>query len=88
LRNVELDTMFRWVDKLTMDSSPTGGPIAGTVPSYCEMDARLGWRVNKHLELSLVGQNLLHSHHVEYGFPNSSKEAIERSVYGKISYHW
>jgi iron complex outermembrane recepter protein len=88
LRNVELDTMFRWVDKLTMDSSPTGGPIAGTVPNYCEMDARLGWRVNNHLELSLVGQNLLHSHHVEYGFPNSSQEAIERSVYAKISYRW
>jgi iron complex outermembrane receptor protein len=88
LRNVELDTMFRWVDKLTIDNGPTGGPIAGTVPSYCEMDARIGWRVTKHLDLSLVGQNLLHNHHVEYGFPNSTQEAIERTVYAKVSYHW
>ena len=88
LRNLELDTIFRWADKLTMDSSPTGGPIPGTVPSYGEMDARLGWRVNKNLELSLVGQNLLHSQHVEYGFPSSTQEEIARSVYAKVSYRW
>jgi outer membrane receptor for monomeric catechols len=52
------------------------------------MDARIGWRVTKHLDLSLVGQNLLHNHHVEYGFPNSTQEAIERTVYAKVSYHW
>jgi iron complex outermembrane recepter protein len=88
LRTVELDTMFRWVDKMTIDNGPTSGPVAGTVPSYCEMDARIGWRVTKHLELSLVGQNLLHNHHVEYGFPNSTQEAIERTVYAKVSYRW
>jgi iron complex outermembrane recepter protein len=88
LRNLALDVMFRWVDKLTIDSSPTGGPIAGTVPSYYEMNARIGWRVNKHTELSLVGENLLHNHHVEYGFPSPTQEAIERSVYAKISYRW
>ncbi len=88
LRDVELDTMFRWVDKLTIDSSPTGGPIAGTVPSYCEMDARIGSRVSKHLELSLVGQNLLHERHVEYGFPSASREEIGRSVFVKVSYRW
>jgi iron complex outermembrane receptor protein len=88
LRNVEFDTMFRWTDKLTIDNGPTSGPVAGTVPSYCELDARIGWRVNKHVELSLVGQNLLHDHHVEYGFPSSSQEEITRSVFAKVTYRW
>lgn len=81
--HLQFGASFRWIDSLTLDSSPTGGPVAGTVPSYAELDLRLGWQASKHLELSLVGQNLLHRYHVEYGFPGSAQEAIPRGVYGK-----
>jgi iron complex outermembrane receptor protein len=87
-RSLDFDAGLRWVDQLHMVQSPTDGPTIGTVPSYFELDARMGWRVTKHLELSLVGQNLLHDRHVEYGFPNASQEAIVRSVYAKASYRW
>jgi iron complex outermembrane receptor protein len=87
-RDVDLDATLRWVDELHIVQSPTDGPALGTIPSYFELGARIAWRVTKHLELSLVGENLLHAHHVEYGFPNSSQEAIERSAYGKVSYSW
>jgi len=87
-RNIDLSAGLRWVDELHMAQSPTDGPALGTVPSYVELDARIGWRVNEHVELSLVGQNLLHDHHVEYGFPNASQGEIVRSVYAKVSYIW
>jgi iron complex outermembrane receptor protein len=87
-RNVDLDAALRWVDELHLVQSPTDGPTLGTVPAYVELNAHIGWRVNKHFELSLVGQNLLHNRHVEYGFPNASQEAIVRSVYAKVAYHW
>jgi iron complex outermembrane recepter protein len=87
-RDIDLDATLRWVDELHMVESPTDGPALGTVPSYVELDARVGWRVTQHLELSLVGQNLLHDRHVEYGFPSASQEAIARSVYAKVSYRW
>ncbi len=82
--NVELDAGLRWVDRLHNNN----GPTPGIVPSYFEMDARLAWHVTKQLELSIVGQNLLHDHHPEYGFPSSSREEIARSVYGKISWEF
>jgi len=64
------------------------GPNAGTVPSYFELDARLGWHLTKRVELSVVGQNLLHDHHPEYGFPGATREEIARSVYGKIAWQF
>jgi iron complex outermembrane receptor protein len=83
---LELDLAARWIDSLRIDSGPTGGPVAGMVPSYAELDARVGWRAGRDLEISLVGQNLLHGHHPEYGYPSASREEIERGIYGKVEW--
>jgi iron complex outermembrane receptor protein len=80
-RGLELDAALRWISALTLDSSPTNGPVAGTVPSYWELDAHLAWQATRNLELSLVGQNLLHRDHAEYGFPGPTREEIPRDFY-------
>ncbi len=41
-------------------------------PDYTELDLALSWRPRSGLELSLVGQNLLHAHHPEQDFAFSS----------------
>jgi iron complex outermembrane receptor protein len=84
--NLALDTMLRWVDSRRLNNS--GVPYI--VPSYAELDVRLAWRVNGRLELSLVGQNLLHNHHLEYGIPSPTEpmEEIQRSVYGKATWRY
>jgi iron complex outermembrane receptor protein len=83
-KNVDLDAMLRWVDTLHTNS----GAVVGTVPSYFELNLRIGWRPTKRLELSLVGDNLLHDHHPEYGFPDPTREEISRSVYGKVAWSY
>jgi iron complex outermembrane recepter protein len=45
---------------------------------YYEMDARLGWRPSRTLEVSLSGLNLLHARHSEFAAPTG--EYITRSV--------
>ena len=82
--NVEFDAGLRWVDTLTINN----GTTLGTVPSYFELEARLAWHPVKNLEFSIVGQNLLHDHHPEYGFPGPEREEIARSVYGKVTWHF
>ena len=82
--SVQLDAALRWIDTLTINSGPTSGPVAGTVPSYYELDLRLAWQPMKHLTVSIVGQYLLHAHHPEYGYPSPSTEEIARTVYGKV----
>jgi iron complex outermembrane receptor protein len=58
------------------------------VPGYGELDLRLAWQRLATLEISVVGQNLLHDHHVEFGtntaMLSSTRKAIERGVYGKV----
>jgi iron complex outermembrane recepter protein len=86
--NVDFDAALRWVDSFTIDNGPTGGPVSGTVPSYFELNARVAWRLSQKLELSVVGQNLLHDRHVEYGYPSPAREEIARSVYGKAEWRF
>jgi iron complex outermembrane recepter protein len=81
--HLELDASLRWVDTL----HPPNGPGVAEVPSYFELDSRIGW-VMQGLELALVGQNLLHRRHAEYGFTDPTREEIQRSVYGKISWRY
>jgi len=86
---LEWTAAVRWVDALHIDNGPTGGPAVGIVPAYFELDSRLAWRPVPRLQLSLVGQNLLHDHHPEYGYPSPTppmRDEIVRSVYGKISW--
>jgi iron complex outermembrane receptor protein len=80
----ELDVAWRWVDELTVNNAST----LGTVPAYSEMDVRLAWHPTEAVELSLVGQNLLHARHPEYGFPGPTRAEIQRSVYAKISWRY
>jgi iron complex outermembrane receptor protein len=72
---VEFDLVWRYVDHL-----PSQG-----IDSYITVDARLGWRPFQQLTVAVVGQNLLTAHHAEFGRGTTE---IERSVYGKVVWHW
>lgn len=80
---VRFDTALRWVDTLLINS----GPTLGTVPSYADLDAHLAWQATRQLQLSLVGQSLLHDRHPEYGYPAPGRIEIARSVYAKLIWH-
>lgn len=70
----EFGTVVRFVDKLPKPK----------VPYYVGLDLRLGWKLGKVLELSVVGQNLLYEQHREF-IASSPVREIERSIYGKIT---
>jgi iron complex outermembrane receptor protein len=55
-------------------------------PGYQELDLNAIWRVTPHLTLSLEGQSLLHSRHIEFGAPYE-RSAIERSIFGRVTWH-
>jgi iron complex outermembrane receptor protein len=81
---VELDVAPRWVGKIINNN----GSEPGSVPSYTDMDVRLGWHATKQIELSLVGQSVLHDHHPEFGVPDSTRVEIRRAVYGKVTWRF
>jgi iron complex outermembrane recepter protein len=85
-RGMTVDAALRWVDALHINNGPTSGPVVGIVPSYFELDSGIAWHATRSLELSLMGRNLLHAYHTEYGFPSPAREQIGRSVFGRITW--
>jgi iron complex outermembrane recepter protein len=67
----ELEAFLRRVGELP---SPT-------VPAYTELDLRTSWALTDDLELALVGRNLLHASHPEFGAPGPRRVDLERSLY-------
>jgi len=77
-RRVQLDFFLRHVGELPQ-------PV---VPAYTELDVRLGWEPVAGLELSLVGRNLLHPHHAEFGAAGPLAQEVPRSVFGRAAWRF
>ena len=63
------------------------GPLSDlTIPSYARLDTGLTWKLGERFSLSVVGQNLLKDHHVEFEDVNGSLQSgqIKRSAYAKL----
>ena len=72
-----LAAAFRVIDDITNQQ----------VPAYAELNATLTWQPASRLDLSLVGQNLLHNRHAEFGAP-ATRRSIERGMYGAIAWRF
>lgn len=74
--NINFYPSYRYVSKIETVTSMD-------VPAYSELDACLSWNVSDRFEISIVGQNLLHDSHAEFGAAGTRRE-VERNFYGKI----
>jgi iron complex outermembrane receptor protein len=73
----KIDLWLRYVDKLE----------STYVDDYLNMDARVAWKANRNVELSLVGQNLLDNQQLQFFRDTATKlynSEIQRSVYFKV----
>jgi iron complex outermembrane receptor protein len=83
-KGFEWDAHLRWVDTLRTHD----GPRESTVPSYLDLDLRIGWRAGRNLELSVVGRGLLHDRHPEYGPVSPTRVELRRSVHAKVAWRF
>lgn len=70
-----LDVNYRYVSALPGQQ----------VPSYSTGDVNCSWRLNRLVELAIVGQNLFQPSHPESGGDPGGLVGIRRGVYGKIT---
>lgn len=79
--NISFDQMLYYVGALEKSRTP--------MAEYVRLDSRLAWQALDSLELSLVGQNLLHDYHREFPpFLYNTQAEIGRSVYGKVTWRY
>ena len=74
---LRLDGGFRYISEIANQQ----------LPGYAELNARLTWQPTGTLDLSIVGQNLLHKQHAEFGTP-AARRGIARGVYGMAQWHF
>jgi iron complex outermembrane receptor protein len=82
---IQLDARIKYVGALTMPYNQALVP-GGHIDSYVDVDVRAAWRVDRHLELALIGRNLAAARRVE--FSSESGYAItarQRGVYLKAT---
>jgi iron complex outermembrane recepter protein len=64
----------------------------GQAPGHTRVDARLAWKVNESVELSLTGQNLLDRQFSEFGNGDNGQynlaSPVQRSLIGKIAWRF
>jgi len=60
------------------------------VASYTRLDTQITWRLRESTALSLVGQNLLRDHHVEFSdaFQSVNSSQVKRSVYARLTWRF
>ncbi len=75
--HLRLDGVFRYLSEVANQQ----------LPAYAELNARFTWQPVGALDLSIVGQNLLHKRHAEFGTPTARRQ-IERGVYGMAQWHF
>ena len=76
--HVEIVPDYRFVSALPADN----------VPSYQTADAVIACHVQRHLDLSASGRNLLQPHHGEITGDNSNRTGIKREVVGGLTVNW
>jgi iron complex outermembrane receptor protein len=78
----DVDAQLRYQSRIrTMPVIATGEGV----DAYAELDLRVGWQATDHWTLSLLGQNLLHARHPEFGGSENRGE-LERGAYLKATW--
>jgi iron complex outermembrane receptor protein len=78
----QVDGHFRHVSVIRRIPSDLAG---GGIPGYAELNVRVAWLGWRDAEISLIGRNLLHARHLEFGPPDARGE-IERAIYARVAW--
>ena len=96
--SIQLRSHFEFTSKLAWDVSAyyvdalkDQGPLTNVrIPSYTRLDTGLTWKLGEKFSTSLVGQNLLKDHHLEFEdvFGSMQSGLIKRSGYVKFTWQF
>jgi iron complex outermembrane receptor protein len=88
VENVNLDFWLRYGSSAKVRSARALGQFV-PVGEYVTLDARLAWKFHPAFELSVTGQNLLDSHHLEFVEETFFVPTqLPRGVYGKLTFNF
>jgi iron complex outermembrane receptor protein len=84
-RRWHLHAFQRYVGELEQTGSESDG--SNRVPAYAELDLRVARSFANGLEVGLVGRNLLHDDHPEFG-SESTRAEVQRAAFVELLWNW
>ncbi len=81
----ELDVVYRHVSFFGDPNDPLNQNLAPFVPPSNAIDIRFGWKLNKQLDLDVIGQNLFGTRHAEFGDP-SVRAIMTQRIYTRLTW--
>ncbi len=81
-----VSSLLRYVDGLAQTAPPRDDNPTD-VDAYVELDVRVARSFAHGIEVGLVGRNLLHDHHAEFGDVDGRGE-LQRSGFAEIRWNW
>lgn len=88
-QQVMLRSAYDFSPQFSLDAQARYVGDMRSVPSYITADVQLSYRPTPRLEISLVGQNLLDSSHLEYRQEALTRlTEVPRSFYGKVTWRF
>lgn len=81
-KDVDFDVWWRYTDSIIANKRP--------INDYFNTDVRVAWRPVKSVEFSLIGQNLIQTHHLEYqgDFLMPNPTYVPRGIYAKFNWQF
>jgi len=87
IKDINLDIWFRYIGKDQGINAQSNEEHV--ISDYTTLDIRAAWQLNKAVELSLTGQNLLDKQHLEYMQETYTQQTeVPRGFYGKIKWQF
>ena len=90
--SAQLRSSVRLLHGLTWDTSAyfTDRLVYTKVPAYTRLDSQLSWQFAEKARLSIVGQNLVKDHHMEFVDDTASAGTtlVKRSAYAEVSWQF
>jgi iron complex outermembrane recepter protein len=88
----QVHSYFDLTRKIEFDTSlyQVGRIASLQVPAYVRVDARLGWKLTRSLDISLASENLLNHPHVEFVGEDTTNPVMKigRSAYAKVTWRF
>jgi iron complex outermembrane recepter protein len=90
VRRLTWDTSAYFADDLVNFQIVGGNLVGFRVPAYTRVDSQLTWQFGERGRFSIVGQNLVNDHHMEFvdWTQSAGTTLIKRSVYAELSWQF
>lgn len=87
---IQLRSQYKFSSNIEFDTNVyyTSRVKEKNIPAYTRVDLRLGWAMNKNVDVDIIAQNIFDDRHPEFTAQDISNSEIPRALGARMAIHW